>query len=352
MTLRVAIAGASGYAGGEVARLLAEHPEFEVTTLTAHSSAGRGVTEVHPHLASYSGMSFDETSLQSLAGHDVVILAMPHGESGALGEQLVASGDQRLLIDLGADRRLVDPDAWATFYGGTHYDPFVYSLPELVRVGAPQRELIASASALAAPGCNATAVTLALAPLIQAQAISSTDIQAVLAVGPSGAGRVAKSNLMASELLGSAEPYAVGGVHRHIPEIAQNLGLAGASDVSLSLTPVLVPMSRGILATCSARLSDSGPRSAEDIHELLHTAYREEPFVTVLPLGSFPKTADVLGSNRVSLGVALDRAVHRVIVVAAIDNLVKGTAGAAVQGMNLVFGFPETTGLSVNGVAP
>jgi N-acetyl-gamma-glutamyl-phosphate reductase len=351
MTLRVAIAGASGYAGGEVARLLAEHPEVAVITLAAHSHAGATVGAVHPHLASLADQTFAETSQAVLADHDVVILALPHGESGSLGEALQDSGGQRLLIDLGADRRLEAAADWDLFYGGKHFSPFVYAMPELTRHAGPsQRDLIAGASALVAPGCNATAVTLAIAPLVAGGLVEPEDISAVLAVGPSGAGRQARADLLAAELMGSAKPYAVGGVHRHIPEIAQNLRLAGAAHPSLSMTPVLVPMSRGILATVSARVL--GGESVEVLHRALSEAYQGEPFVRVLPLGSFPATADVLGSNTVALGVALDPAVDRVIVVAALDNLVKGTAGAAIQSMNVALGFPETTGLSRNGVAP
>lgn len=351
MTLRVAIAGASGYAGGEVARLLADHPEVTNLTLTAHSHAGAKVSAVHPHLASLDDHIFAETDEAILAGHDVVILALPHGESGALGEALLGSGDQRLLIDLGADRRLESGTQWDRFYGGPHYSPFVYAMPELPRPAGPsQRELIATASALVAPGCNATAVTLAIAPLIAAGLAAPEDISAVLAVGPSGAGRQARTDLLAAELMGSAKPYAVGGVHRHIPEIIQNLRLAGAQRATLSMTPVLVPMSRGILATVSARVS--GAHSGEALHTALAQAYRDETYVRVLPLGSYPATADVQGSNTVALGLALDEAVGRVVVVAAVDNLVKGTAGAAVQSMNIALGLPETTGLTRNGVAP
>ncbi len=351
MTLRVAIAGASGYAGGEVARLLADHPEVGALTLTAHSHAGDSVASVHPHLASLAGQSFHATTPEVLAGHDVVVLALPHGESGPLGETLVPSGDQRLLIDLGADRRLVDSTDWAQFYGGVHHAPFVYGMPELPRHdGASQRERIAKASAIVAPGCNATAVTLAMAPLLAAGVIAADDISAVLAVGPSGAGRSLRADLLGAELMGSAKPYAVGGTHRHLPEIAQNLELASALSVSVSMTPVLVPMSRGILATVSAKLASH--QSASKLHDVLSAAYANEPFVRVMELGSFPATADVLGSNTIALGVALDEAVNRVIVVAAIDNLVKGTAGAAVQSMNIALGLPETMGLSANGVAP
>jgi N-acetyl-gamma-glutamyl-phosphate reductase len=351
MTLRVAIAGASGYAGGEVARLLADHPEVGALTLTAHSHAGDSVASVHPHLASLSRQTFEQTTPETLAGHDVVVLALPHGESGALGETLLASGKQRLLIDLGADRRLIDSAAWAQFYGGVHHTPFVYGMPELPRHdGASQRERIAEASAIVAPGCNATAVTLAMAPLLAAGVIHSEDISAVLAVGPSGAGRSLRGDLLGAELMGSAKPYAVGGTHRHLPEIAQNFELASGASVTVSMTPVLVPMSRGILATVSAKLVS--PHSAKKLHELLASAYAHEPFVRVMELGTYPATADVLGSNTIALGVTLDEAVNRVIVVAAIDNLVKGTAGAAVQSMNIALGLPETMGLSVNGVAP
>ena len=234
---------------------------------------------------------------------------------------------------------------------GVHHTPFVYGMPELPRHdGASQRERIAEASAIVAPGCNATAVPLAMAPLLAAGVIAADDISAVLAVGPSGAGRSLRADLLGAELMGSAKPYAVGGTHRHLPEIGQNLELASGLSVSVSMTPVLVPMSRGILATVSAKLASSA--SASKLRELLCSAYANEPFVRVMELGSFPATADVLGSNTIALGVALDEAVNRVIVVAAIDNLVKGTAGAAVQSMNIALGLPETMGLSANGVAP
>jgi N-acetyl-gamma-glutamyl-phosphate reductase len=351
MSLRVVIAGASGYAGGEVARLLADHPEVGEITLTAHTHAKRPVAEVHPHLASYKTQSFLETTPEILADHDVVVLALPHGESGALGEKLLAGGNQRLLIDLAADRRLADPEQWDRFYGGPYHAPFVYGMPELNRAdGSHQRDLIATARSLVAPGCNATAVTLALAPLLHAGVVSPNDISAVLVVGPSGAGRTLRADLLGAELMGSAHPYAVGGLHRHIPEIAQNLKVASNLEVSLSLTPVLAPMSRGILATVTAKRQ--GKHQASEIHQIIADAYAGEPFVRVLPLGSYPKTGDVQGSNTVSIGVGVDEAVNRVIVVSALDNLVKGTAGAAVQSMNVALGFRETLGLSVNGVAP
>jgi N-acetyl-gamma-glutamyl-phosphate reductase len=351
MMLRVAIAGASGYAGGEVARLLADHPQVGSLTLTAHSHVGDSVASVHPHLASFADAHFAATTLEVLSDHDVIVLALPHGESGALGDELIASGGQKLLIDLGADRRLLDQGSWGRFYGGAHHKPFVYGMPELPRATGPtQRELISGATTLVAPGCNATAVTLAIAPLLAAGVIDADDIQAVLAVGSSGAGRSLRADLLGAEVMGSAKPYAVGGVHRHIPEIAQNLALASGATTTLSMTPVLVPMSRGILATVSAKTSSA--ESVESLHAALADAYAREPYVRVMAPGAFPATADVLGSNTIALGVAWDAAVGRVIVIAALDNLVKGTAGAAVQSMNLALGLPETTGLSANGVAP
>ena len=351
MTLRVAIAGASGYAGGEAARLLADHPHFVVATLTAHSSVGETVESIHPHLTSLRGMVFQETSVDTLAGHDVIILALPHGQSGEIAAALIERAGHTLLIDLGADHRLLSAVDWASFYGGSFHQPFVYGMPELHRREGPtSRELIHQASAIAVPGCNATAITLALAPLVEAGAIEARDLQAVLAVGSSGAGRTPRSDLLGSELHGSATPYAVGGTHRHIPEIRQNLALASGKEVSLSMTPVLVPMSRGILATCSG--IRSGSQSVDDIQRLMSEHYQADHFVTVLPTGQFPKTADVLGSNQVHIGVAIDESPGRILVISALDNLVKGTAGAAVQCMNLAFGFEETLGLTSNGVAP
>jgi len=351
MSFSVAIAGASGYAGGELARILAAHPECEVTTLAAHSSAQHSVQSVHPHLSSYAGLTFSETTVDSLAGHDVIALALPHGESGALGEALRARGGHRLLLDLGADRRLQDPREWDKFYGGEFSDPFVYGMPELTRSHGPtQRELLADAQEIAIPGCNATAVTLALAPLLGAGVINPTDISAVLAVGSSGAGKSLRTDLLGAELSGSARAYAVGGIHRHIPEIRQNFFVAAGVHTTVSMTPVLVPMSRGILATCSASLTKN--HSAAELHGILKDVYRYEAAVVVRELGSFPATGDVLGSNTLALGVGVDESVNRVIVVAALDNLGKGTAGAAVQSMNIALALDETLGLSFDGIAP
>ncbi|MBD8205699.1 N-acetyl-gamma-glutamyl-phosphate reductase [Microbacterium sp. CFBP 8790] len=349
MTLSVAVSGASGYAGGEILRLLADHPDVQVRTVTAHSSAGQPLVAHQPHLRSLAHLELKPTTPEVLAGHDVVFLALPHGQSAQYTDALA---DTPLVIDAGADHRLTSPDDWAEFYGGAHPEPWAYGVPELPVGRRKQRELLRGAARIAAPGCNASTVALSLAPGIAAGVIEPGDIVSVLAVGPSGAGKSAKTNLLASEILGTANPYAVGGTHRHIPEIRQALAAAGrpAAGIRISFTPVLVPMARGILATSSAPIRE-GVSDAE-IRAAWEQAYADEPFVELLPEGVFPRTADVLGANVASLGLAIDRAANRVVVVAAVDNLVKGTAGAAVQSMNIALGLAETTALPLNGVAP
>lgn len=348
MPYSVAVAGASGYAGGEALRLLSAHPELEVRTATAHSNAGQRLIDVHPHLRSLAALDLVETSASTLAGHDIVVLALPHGASGAIAAELP---DDVLVLDLGADHRLTNESDWNRFYGGEWHGSWAYGLPELVHSGSGrQRDALQGARRIAVPGCNVTAVTLGLAPGIRAGVIEAGDLTAALAVGPSGAGRSLKTELLASELMGSASPYAVGGVHRHIPEILQNLAVAGAETPTISFTPVLVPMSRGILATVTARLVPG--TSAAAVRDAWVDAYATEHFVHVLPEGRFPKTADALGANTALMGVAVDADAGRVVVVVAIDNLVKGTAGAAIQSLNIALGLDETLGLPLDGVAP
>ena len=348
MSYSVAVAGASGYAGAELLRLLNFHPEFDVTTVTAHQNAGQPLSAVHPHLRSLAHLTLEATTPAVLGGHDIVFLALPHGASGELTEKLA---DTPLVIDCGADHRLTGADDWAAFYGGEYHGAWTYGLPELVLSdGAKQRAALAGATRIAVPGCNVTAVTLGLAPGIRAGVIASDDVVAVLAVGTSGAGRSLKTSLLASEILGSASAYAVGGIHRHVPEIRQNLTAAGGSGVSISFTPVLVPMSRGILATSTAKLVP-GTTGAE-VRAAWELAYAHEPFVHLLPEGNFPKSGDATGANVALVGIAIDEAAGRVVTVTAIDNLVKGTAGAAIQSSNLALGLPETLGLPMDGVAP
>ena len=347
MTFSVAVAGASGYAGGELLRILAGHPEFEIRTVTAHQNAGHPLIAHQPHLRSLAHLTLVESTPENLAGHDVVFLALPHGASGAIAAQL--PGDT-LVVDCGADHRLEDPADWAAFYGGEHHGAWAYGVPELAVGREKRRAGLVGATRIAAPGCNASSVSLAIAPGISAGIVEEEDIVAVLAVGPSGAGKSLKTMYLASEILGSANPYAVGGTHRHIPEIQQNLRAAGASHPTVSFTPILVPMSRGILATTSARLKPG--TTPEQVQRVWEEAYAGEPFVQVLPAGTVPRTADVLGSNTVLIGVVVDEAAGRVVTVLAIDNLYKGTAGAAIQSANIALGLDETAGLTVNGVAP
>ena len=353
MSLSVAVAGASGYAGGELLRLLAAHPDFEITTVTAFQNAGQPLLATQPHLRSLAHLTLQETTPEVLSGADVVFLALPHGKSGEVTAHLP---DDVLVIDCGADHRLTDPTAWAEFYGGDYFGAWSYGLPELLLGGGQhggasrQRDNLVGATRIAVPGCNVTAITLGLAPGIAAGVVESHDLVSVLAVGTSGAGKSLKTELLASEIAGSASAYQVGGVHRHNPEIVQNLTAAGGVGVSISFTPVLVPMSRGILATSTARLAPGV--SARDVREAWESAYAGEPFVQLLPAGRFPKSGDTTGANTALIGVTVDERVGRVVAVSAIDNLVKGTAGAAIQSANLALGIAETTGLPVNGVAP
>ncbi len=348
MSFSVAVAGASGYAGGEVLRLLAAHPEFDVTTVTAFSNAGQSLASVQPHLRSLGSLRLKETTAENLAGHDVVFLALPHGKSGELTQQL---DPDTLVVDCGADHRLVDETAWSAFYGGDYFGAWPYGMPELLLAdGGTQRRNLVGARRIAVPGCNVTAITLGLAPAIRSGLVLPDDLVAVLAVGTSGAGKAAKVELIASEVMGSASAYAVGGTHRHTPEIIQNLTAAGGAGVTVSFTPMLVPMSRGILATSTAKLAPGATTTA--VRQAFDEAYADEPFVHVLPAGEFPRTADTAAANTALIGVAVDEAAGRLVTITAIDNLVKGTAGAAIQSANIALGLPEMLGLTTNGVAP
>jgi N-acetyl-gamma-glutamyl-phosphate reductase len=346
MGYSVAVAGASGYAGGELLRLISGHPEFELVAATAHSQAGQPVAAVHPQLTGLD-LTLRATEPASFDGADLVFLALPHGQSAALAAQLPASAK---IVDLGADYRLRDAGLWTKYYGGTHAGTWTYGLPEL----PGQRAAIAASDRVANTGCYAATITLALAPLIAAGAADPADVVVVASSGTSGAGRSARTNLLASEVMGDLSPYKVG-AHQHVPEIKQATGAT-----SLSMTPVLAPMPRGILATVTAKpgplfrsravggAADVGP----DARAVLAAAYADEPFVHVLPEGVWPHTAATAGSNSCHLQATIDTDSGRIIVVSALDNLGKGAAGQAVQDANLMFGLPETAGLSVLGVAP
>jgi len=341
MTIRVAVAGASGYAGGEILRLLLGHPaDVEIGALTAGANAGSPLGEHQPQLLPLADRVLGESTVQELAGHDVVFLALPHGHSAALAAQLP---DDVVIIDCGADFRLTDADAWTRYYGSDHAGSWPYGLPELPGARAGLR----GAKRIAVPGCYPTAASLALAPALAAGIIEPR-VSIVAVTGTSGAGKALKPNLLGSEVMGSVSAYGVGGLHRHTPEIRQNLSVVAGTAVGVSFTPVLAPMPRGILATCTARTEVD----AEQAREVYQKACADEPFLHLLPEGQFPSTGAVLGSNALQLGVTVDAEAGLLVVIAAVDNLTKGTAGGAVQCMNLALGLPETAGLSTVGLAP
>ncbi|WP_433781653.1 N-acetyl-gamma-glutamyl-phosphate reductase [Actinomycetospora sp. CA-101289] len=343
MRMRIAVAGASGYVGGEVLRLALGHPEVEIGAVTAGESAGSALGAHQPHLPSLADRTIAETTPEQLAGHDVVFLALPHGRSAELAAQLP---DDVLVVDCGADHRLTDPAAWQRWYGGEHAGAWPYGLPELP--GA--REALRGAQRIAVPGCYPTASTLAAFPAVAAGLVEP-DVSIVAFSGTSGAGKAAKPHLLGAEVMGSATAYGVGGGHRHTPEIVQNLAAVSPQPVRVSFTPVLAPMPRGILAVASAPLADDGV-TEDQAREAYAKAYDAEPFVHLLPAGVQPATKSVVGSNTVQLQVAVDVDAGRLVVTAVIDNLTKGTAGGAFQSVNLALGLEETLGLPTTGVHP
>jgi len=330
-----------------VLRVFGAHPDVEFGALTAHASAGDTIGQHHPHLVPFASRVIEPTTAEALAGHDVVVLALPHGASAEIAAQLPSDV---LVLDCGADYRLESAEAWAEYYGGEHAGTWPYGMPELMTPAGLQRKVIPGSRRIAVPGCNVTAVTLALQPGIAAGVVDPSDVVATLAVGYSGAGKKAAHHLLAAEGIGSAAPYAVGGTHRHVPEILQNFASAGAVDPRVSFTPVLVPMSRGILATVTAPLAQGA--DAASVRKAWVDAYADEPFVHVMPEGQWPATAFTVGANTALVQVTVDARANRVVAICAIDNLVKGTAGAALQSMNVALGLPETTGLTMLGLAP
>jgi N-acetyl-gamma-glutamyl-phosphate reductase len=340
--LRAAVAGASGYAGGEVLRLLLNHPGIEIGALTGNTNAGQPLGGLQPHLLPLAGRVLEPTTPEALSGHDVVFLALPHGQSAAVAEQL---GDTALIVDCGADFRLRNAADWEAFYGSPHAGTWPYGLPELP--GA--RAALEGSRRIAVPGCYPTAVSLALFPAYAA-GLAEPEAVVVAASGTSGAGKALKPNLLGSEVMGSMSPYGVGGGHRHTPEMIQNLSSAAGERVTVSFTPTLAPMSRGILATCSARAKPGV--TADSVRSAYEKALADEPFAHLLPEGQWPATSAVYGSNAALIQVAYDAAAGRIIAISAIDNLTKGTAGGAIQSMNIALGLPEEQGLPTTGVAP
>ena len=341
MTFSAAVSGASGYAGGEVLRILAGHPQIEIGAVGAHSNAGQRLGELQPHLHSLADRVLVDTTVENLAGHDVVFLALPHGASAEIAAQLPP---ETVVIDAGADHRLDSAEAWNQFYGSEHAGTWPYGLPELVvdSSGTRQREQLRGATRIAVPGCYPTSALLALAPGFAAGLLEPQDVVIVAASGTSGAGRAVKPHLLGSEVMGSMSPYGVGGAHRHTPEIEQ------ATGAQVIFTPHLVPMNRGILATCYAR--PTAATSTQELLDLFHATYDAEPFVVVGEAP--PSTKATLGANTAQLTARFDERTGWVVALCAIDNLTKGASGQAIQCANIVCGLEETTGLTTIGLYP
>ncbi|MDP1712517.1 MAG: N-acetyl-gamma-glutamyl-phosphate reductase [Candidatus Nanopelagicaceae bacterium] len=337
--MKTAVVGASGYAGGELLRILQIHPTFNPSHITAYSNAGELINSLHPHLSGYEGQTFSALDISELRSAELVFLALPHGESAKVITQL---NDDQLIVDLGADYRLRSSQSWKKYYDGDHAGTWTYGLPELP--GA--REAILKSQRIANPGCYATAIALGTAPALSV--IDHSDVVVVAASGTTGAGRSSKSSLSASEVMGSLSSYKFGGVHQHTPEIEESLSRVINKPVNISFTPILAPMPRGILATITAKLSVV--IDEEELRALYSSQYEPEEFITLLSPGVLPKTASVTGSNRVQIQVAIDVHTNRVVISVAIDNLGKGAAGQAIQNANLIAGLHETTGLEANGL--
>ena len=338
--MKTAVVGGSGYAGGELLRILSGHPNFEVITVSAHSHAGALITSVHPQLQKYAGRHFEPVDSINFSDFDLVFIALPHGESSALIKKIPQSVK---IVDLGADFRLESADDWNKYYGGVHAGAWVYGLPELCQ---GQRDAIATRMRVSNPGCYATSITLGIAPAMDL--INSEDIVVVAASGTTGAGRSAQVNLIGSEVMNSMSSYKFGGVHQHIPEIEQALSAIAQKPAKISFTPILAPMPRGILSTITATLIK--PLTTESAHDIYMQAYSDSYFIDVLPLGQMPKTNSLIGSNKMQLQVAVDEHTNRLIVSVAIDNLGKGAAGQAIQNANLMCGLDERTGIEHDGL--
>ncbi len=338
--MKTAVIGGSGYAGGELLRILSGHPHFDVQAVSAYSQAGEFVTSIHPQLQRYSGIKFETSASIDFSNFDLVFLALPHGESASL---IATIPESVKIVDLGADFRLESPEQWQKYYGGTYAGAWVYGLPELCQ---GQRDAIAGQTRVANPGCYATSIVLGIAPALDL--IDSEDIVVVAASGTTGAGRSAVINLIGSEVMGSLSSYKFGGVHQHIPEIEQALSAVGQKQAKISFTPILAPMPRGILSTITAKLTK--PLSTHEAHAMYTKAYSDEYFIDVLPLGQMPKTNALTGSNKAQIQVAVDEHANRLIVSVAIDNLGKGAAGQAIQNANLICGLDEKTGIDHDGL--
>lgn len=347
MSISVAIAGATGYAGSEILRLLLSHPAYlsgdlRIGALTGHSNAGQRVSELMPHLPQLADRVIEDTTPEVLAGHDIVFLGLPHGHSAEIGRQL---GESVTVIDCAADFRLRNKEDWDAFYGGEYAGAWPYGIPEV----PGNRDKLKGSNRVAVPGCFPTTITLGALPAV-AQGLIEPDLSVIAITGVSGAGKKASVAQLGAETMGNLKAYKPGGTHRHTPEVLQNLQPFTQEPVSVSFTPVLAPLPRGILATITAPLK--GGVDKRSVAQAFREFYADEPFCLVLPEGQQPQTQNVVGSNMVHIQAHVDERANRLVITAALDNLCKGTAGAAVQCMNLTLGWEETLGLPQAAVAP
>ncbi|MGI9171651.1 MAG: N-acetyl-gamma-glutamyl-phosphate reductase [Candidatus Nanopelagicus sp.] len=336
--MNIGVIGASGYAGGELLRLLSAHTNFKLTYISANTNAGELITSVHPQLFGFGTQRFSSLDIAEINKCDLVFLALPHGESGKIVKE-IKSGIK--IVDLGADFRLKSEGKWEQYYSGSYAGVWTYGMPELM-----DHQVISGATKVANPGCYATAIALSIAPALNF--IDSTDITVVAASGTTGAGRSAKINLIGSEVMNNLSSYKFAGVHQHTPEIEQILEELAKKEVKISFTPILAPMPRGILATTTARLSES--KTTEEIRKDFIEFYKNSRFVRILDDEFLPNTSAVLGTNHALIQVAIDPHVNRIVVSTVIDNLGKGAAGQAIQNANLMCGLPEDSGLTLMGV--
>jgi N-acetyl-gamma-glutamyl-phosphate reductase len=337
---KIAVLGASGYTGADAVRLLARHPEVEISALTANTHAGKVMSEVFPHFFMLDLPQLTEWEKVDWTKLDAVFCGLPHGTTQEIIAAVLDANPAIKVLDMSADFRLRDKADYARWYGHEHralglQKEAVYGVTELYR------KQISTARLVACPGCYPTAVLIALVPLVKAGLIDAHDLIIDAKSGVTGAGRGLKQNTLFSEAGEGLSPYSVAS-HRHTAEVDQEISVAAGAAVTANFTPHLIPMSRGELCTCYVRLNGG---TADDLRAALEAAYRDEPFVFVTKKGVLPQTQNVRGSNYVQIGVVADRIKDRAIVIATLDNLVKGSAGQAIQNMNLMFGWPETTGL-------
>jgi N-acetyl-gamma-glutamyl-phosphate reductase len=347
---KIGILGASGYTGAELVRLLLRHPRVEIVLLTADRRAGQKMGDVFPQFAPYelpTLVTIDSIDWTTV-GLDLVFCALPHATTQKVLQEVLSKAPETKVVDLSADFRLEDPAAYAKWYGHEHHalelqKEAVYGLVEIYRREIKKARLVAN------PGCYTTCAILPLVPLLKARAIESDEIVIDAKSGMTGAGRSAKEEMLFSEVSDGFHAYGVGG-HRHMAELDQEFSKAAGKEVVVSFTPHLLPINRGILSTIYVR--GRRGKTPQELHEILVKQYEKEPFVHVLPFGKTPQTRHVRGSNMTLIGVVADRVPGRAIIVSTLDNLTKGASGQAVQNMNLVLGFPETTGIDQPAMFP